>query len=135
MFAQKKISIYVIKKILQCFCINVDATRTALLVGVNRKTVNHYFWRFRLAIYAQRVQEKRKIIGQAECDAAYCRARRRRGFHGKLKRGRGTLKQPVFGIFERNGEVFTEIVPDCKEPTLQDLIFLGNQTLADVETS
>ncbi len=46
----------------------------------------------------------RAILEQKEC-----------GFHGKLKRGRGTLKQPVFGIFERNGRVYsTEIVPDCK---------------------
>ena len=131
MFAQKKISTYVIKKILQCFCIDIDATRTALLVVVNRKTVNHYFLRFRLAVYAQRVQEKRKLIGQAECDEAYFGARRRRGFHGKLKRGRGTLKQPVFGLFERHGEVFTEIVPDCKKQTLQDLI-LGKVALQTV---
>ena len=38
--------------------------------------------------------------------------KRQRGYHGKLKRGRGTLKQPVFGVFERDGRVYTEIVPD-----------------------
>jgi transposase len=38
------------------------------------------------------------------------------------KRGRGTLKQPVFGIFERGGAVFTEIVPDVKAKTLQAII-------------
>jgi transposase len=32
------------------------------------------------------------------------------------------LKQPVFGIFERDGEVYTEIVPDCSSKTLQRLI-------------
>ena len=40
----------------------------------------------------------------------------------KLKRGRGTSKQPVFGIFIRNGEVYTEIVPDAGKATLQAII-------------
>ena len=52
-------------------------------------------------------------------------------FHGKLKRGRGTLKQPVFGIFERNGRVYTEIVPDCKMKTLQEVI-IGKVSLESV---
>ena len=55
-------------------------------------------------------------------DESYFGARRIRGFHGKLKRGRGTYKQPVFGIFERNGRVHTEIVPNCKKKTLQKVI-------------
>ena len=38
------------------------------------------------------------------------------------KRGRGTLKQPVFGIYERNGAVYTELVPDCSAKTLQSII-------------
>ena len=29
-----------------------------------------------------------------------------------LKRGSDTLKQPVFGIFEKQGYVYTDIVPD-----------------------
>ncbi|MBF0803715.1 MULTISPECIES: IS1595 family transposase, partial [unclassified Neisseria] len=58
-------------------------------------------------------------------------AKRQRGFHGKSKRGRGTLKQPVFGIFERDGRVYTEIVPDCKKKTLQAVI-LGKVSLGSV---
>lgn len=37
-------------------------------------------------------------------------------------RERDTLKQPVFGVFERGGRVFTEIVPDTNKLTLQRLI-------------
>lgn len=40
----------------------------------------------------------------------------------KVRRGRGTFKQPVFGIFERQGRVYTEIVPDCKKKTLRKII-------------
>lgn len=49
-------------------------------------------------------------------------AKRQRGFHGKLKRSRGTFKQPVFGIFERDGRAYAEIVPDCTKATLQAVI-------------
>ena len=48
--------------------------------------------------------------------------KRKRGFHGKLKRGRGTQKKPVFRIFKRNGEVYTELIPDCKAKTLIPII-------------
>jgi hypothetical protein len=31
-------------------------------------------------------------------------------------------KQPVFGIYERNGRVYTEIIPDCERKTLRAII-------------
>jgi transposase-like protein len=41
----------------------------------------------------------------------------------KGKRGRGAYgKTTVFGIFERDGQVYTEIVPDCSKATLQGII-------------
>lgn len=41
--------------------------------------------------------------------------------HG-TKRGRGTKKQPVFGILCRNGQVWAEVVDDVEAETLQPLI-------------
>ena len=38
------------------------------------------------------------------------------------KRGRGTKKQPVFGILCRNGTVWAEVVNDVEASTLQPLI-------------
>jgi transposase len=108
--------------LLRCFCLDIDASRTALLLRVNRKTVNRIFQYCRLAIYWHQLREKALFVGETECDESYFGAKRVRGFHGKRKRGRGTLKQPVFGIFEREGRVFTEIVPDCRKKTLQALI-------------
>lgn len=32
------------------------------------------------------------------------------------------MKQPVFGLFKRDGAVYTEIIPDCKKKTLQGII-------------
>lgn len=122
MFRYKKLSTFKIQKIISTFCADITASRAALLLGINRNTINHYYNEFRSAIYAHQMKEFRKIFGEAEIDESYFGARRKRGFRGKLKRGRGTLKQPVFGVFKRNGHVYTEIVPNCKKVTLQAII-------------
>ena len=122
MLKQLKISTFKIKKILKHFCLDITASKTAPLVGVNRNTINRWYAHFRVAIYAHQMKECEKIFGEAEVDEAYFGAKRIRGFHGKLKRGRGTKKQPVFGILKRNGRVYTEIVPNCKKDILQAII-------------
>ena len=99
-----------------------NASKTALLLGLNRNTINFWFNVFRKAIYAHQYRKFKLIMGEAELDESYFGARRKRGFRGKLKRGRGTRKQPVFGIMKRNGHVYTEIIPDCKKKTLQAVI-------------
>lgn len=86
---------------------------------------------FRCAIYGKRTKELKRITGEAEVDESYFGGRRVRGRTGKRKRGRGTNKQPVFGIFERDGSVYTEIIPDCKQETLRGII-MGKISLASV---
>jgi transposase len=110
------------KKLIRHFCCDVTATQTALLLELNRKTVNRYYGLFREAIYWHQAEEFQMLVGTVEVDESYFGARRQRGIKGKLKRGRGTLKQPVFGLYERNGRVYTEIVPDVKKKTLQQLV-------------
>jgi len=122
MLKDGKISWYRVKKIIECFCLDITASKTALLLELNRNTINHYYKKFRLAIYAHQYQEFKKMFGEVELDESYFGAKRKRGFAGKLKRGRGTLKQPVFGILKRNGKVYTEIIPDCKKDTLSLII-------------
>ena len=122
MLNKAKISNYKIKKIIECFCLDLTATQTSKLLKLNRKTINKYYLHFRIGIMLNQQAEFRKFVGLVELDESYFGARRIRGFYGKLKRGRGTYKQPVFGIFERNGRVYTEIVPDCKKKTLQKVI-------------
>ena len=41
---------------------------------------------------------------------------------GKSKRGRGTFKQPLFGILCRKGKVWAKVVDDVESQTLQPLI-------------
>ena len=51
------------------------------------------------------------------------------------RRGRGAYgKTVVFGIFERHGQVYTEIVPDCSKPTLQGIIRGPGSTSAPSST-
>lgn len=109
-------------KIMWAFAVDLTATQTAHLLGFDRKTINRYYGLFRAAIYAHQCQQIVALVGVVECDESYFGQARKRGVPGPRKRGRGTNKQPVFGIFERGGAVFTEIVPDVKAKTLQGLI-------------
>ena len=122
MFENSKLSRYKVGKIIECFCIDIDATKTALLLKLNRKTVNRYFLAFRRLIYLHQVSKKEQIFGVVEVDESFFGPARVRGRPGPRKRGRGTLKQPVFGIYEREGAVYTELVTDCSKETLQAII-------------
>ncbi len=105
-----------------CFCSDIDATKTSEILGLNRNTVNRYFRIFREEIYQKQVSDKTQFFGEVELDEAYFEAKRLRGVAMPQKRGRGTWKQPVFGVFERDGRVYTEIVPNAKQATLRKVI-------------
>jgi transposase-like protein len=139
MIKYSKLSNHTIRQVIKHFCIDIDATKTSQLLELNRHTINKYYLLFRKAIYLVQLLELSNIIGEVELDESYFGARRIRGFHGKLKRGRGTNKQPVFGIFKRDNifgreTVYTEIVPDCKKKTLQGII-KGKVDLASTITT
>ena len=63
-------------------------------------------------------EQLERFVGVVEIDESYFGPARLRGRPGPRKRGRGTLRQPVFGVFERDGGVYTEIVPDCSAASL-----------------
>ena len=116
------LSKYRIKKILELFCLDIEASKAAILLRLNRNTVNRYYRLFREKIYQQQIKELSGFVGTVEVDESYFGATRPRGQVGKLKKGRGTLKQPVFGVFERGGRVYTEIISDVTAKTLQKAI-------------
>ena len=126
MFKGSKLSSYRVRKVVECFCLDLTATQTARLLKLNRKTVNALYQRFRLLICLQRMNERRAFRGVVEVDECYFGASRVRGRARPRLRGRGTLKQPVFGIFERQGEVYTEIINDCSAYTLRSIIRGGS---------
>lgn len=117
----KPISQYKIEKIIQCFCLDLSATQTSKLISLNRNTVNRYFNIFRKTIYQHQANQLKKFVGEVEIDESYFGPKRIKGKSGNFGRGT-TYKQPVFGIYERNGRVYTEIIPNCKARTLHAII-------------
>ena len=104
-------------KILQYFCEDLDATKTARFLNLNRKTINKYFNFFREEIVRDSIEES-KFSGEVEVDESYFGAKRVRG-----KRGRGAAgKTPVFGILKRDGKVFVSIVKNCSRKALMPII-------------
>jgi transposase-like protein len=67
-------------------------------------------------------QFAQKVSGIFEVDESYFGRSRIRGSVGPKKKGRATHKQPVFGVYERGGRVYTEIVPDVTKHTLIGII-------------
>jgi transposase-like protein len=122
MLKYSKISKYKIEKVMECFCLDLDATKTAILTRLNRNTINRYFRIFRDRIVSHQLTQLQRFVGVIEVDESYFGPGRPRGRPGPRKRGRGTLRQPVFGIFERDGSVYTEIVSDCSAASLLPII-------------
>lgn len=107
---------------MKCFCSDIDATKTAEILDLNRNTINRYYRVFREAIFRKQQEDLSMFFGEVELDEAYFGAKRLRGVNMPQKRGRGTGKQPVFGVFEREGRVYTELIPDAKSETLRKAI-------------
>ncbi len=110
------------RKLIEAFCADLTAVQAARILRLNRNTVNRYYRIFREAIRAHQLSLRAQFTGTVEVDESYFGATRRRGDPGSKRRGRGSDKQPVFGVIERAGQVFSEIVPDCKKKTLQGII-------------
>lgn len=105
------------REILKLFALDLEATKIAALTNLNRKTINRYLRLLRERI-AEESEQQSPFGGVIELDESYFGPRRVRG-----KRGRGAGgKTIVFGIFKRNGKVYTEIVPDAKRRSLQAVI-------------
>ena len=96
-----KISDYRLKKLMRCFCSDIDATKTAEIIGLNRNTLNRYFTIFREAILKKQLSVTKKFFGEVELDEAYFEAKKLRGINMPQKRGRGTWKQAVFGVLPK----------------------------------
>ena len=106
------------RQLLRHFALDLTASHTAKLAGLSRRSVTSIFLKIRERI-AEECQRASPFSNcEVEVDESYFGARRVRG-----KRGRGASgKTIVFGIFKRNGCVYTEIIPDCKKSTLQAII-------------
>ena len=121
-----KISEAKVRQIVKLFAIDLDASQIAELTSLNRNTVNRYLAALRVKI-AKYCEEESPVSGEVEVDESYFGPRRVKGIKGRGARG----KTIVFGLFKRNGRVYTEIVSDCSKATLQGII-RGRVTLESV---
>jgi transposase-like protein len=105
------------RQLIRYFCLDLTAKATAELTGISRRSVVTIFGKLRCKI-ARRSEQQAPVQGTVEVDESYFGPRRIPG-----KRGRGASgKTIVFGIFKRQGKVYTEIVPDARKKTLQRVI-------------
>jgi hypothetical protein len=103
---------------MRCFCVDITATRTAALLGYNRRTIDRYFNIFREHILERQHRSLAPFTGEIELDESYFGARRVRG-----RRGRGAAgKTPVSGILKRGGQVFLAVVKGCSKEELMPII-------------
>ncbi len=104
--------------LLRYFAMDLSASQTAVLSSLSRRATNSIFLRIRARLVTVCQAVSPFSNSEVEVDESYFGARRVRG-----KRGRGASgKHIVFGIYKRNGFVFTEIVPDVQKKTLQAII-------------
>jgi len=66
-----KISTYEIKKIIKCFCLDINVSKTAQLLNMNRNTINHWYMEFRKAVYVYQMKKCEKMFGEIEIDESY----------------------------------------------------------------
>ncbi len=112
-----KISEYKFRQIVKLFSYDLTAIQIAKITKLNRNTINRYLKAIRKIIAAY-CEKESPFSGEVEVDESFFGAKRIKG-----KRGRGANgKTIVFGIFKRNGKVYTEIVPNCSKSTLQEVI-------------
>jgi transposase-like protein len=105
------------RQLVKLFSLDLDAVQISELSHLNRNTVNRYLKTIRTRI-AEFCEDESPFNGEVEIDESYFGAKRVKG-----KRGRGASgKTIVFGILQRNGKVYTEIVSDARRKTLQDII-------------
>ena len=114
------------RQIVRLFAMDLEATKVSALTGVSRRTVNRFCHALRVRM-ARECERQAPLGGRVEIDESYFGPRRVRG-----KGGRGAgRKTIVFGLFKRNGYVYTRIVPNVQKATLQAVI-RGKLTPASV---
>ncbi|MBV9957324.1 MAG: IS1595 family transposase [Acidobacteria bacterium] len=116
-FVRARISRAKFRQLLKLFALDLTGVQITALTNLNRNTVNRYLRLIRQAV-ALHCQRESPFCGDVELDESYFGARRVRGKRGRGARG----KTIVFGIYKRNGRVYTEIVPNFKKASIQAII-------------
>jgi len=104
-------------RLLEHFVAGTPARTAGEIVGVHRNSAIRFFHKLRVKIAHKQQNRSEQLCGKVELDESYF------GGHRKGKRGRGAAgKVAVFGILERDGHVYTQIIDDAKTETLMPII-------------
>lgn len=111
------------REIIRWFLLELSSQNISLRTGFERRGVLRALTIIRTSL----TKDVPEIFsGTVEVDETYLggqwKNKRRSVRDQGSKRGRGTTKQPVFGILCRNGTVWAEVVDDVGAETLQPLI-------------
>lgn len=118
-----RLTTYQWKKILKLFMLGLNSNQITEQTGINKPRI------LRALTYTRKAMINdvpKQFSGIVEVDETYIGGKwinKRKLARSKgTKRGRGTSKQPVFGIYARKGVIWAEIVDDVGSSTLQPLI-------------
>ncbi|MEM9346428.1 MAG: IS1595 family transposase [Planctomycetota bacterium] len=116
-YRRSRIAEPIFRRLIKAFAMDLTATDAAELTGLSVRSVNTIYLKIRQRI-AEHCEAQSPFRGEVEIDESYFGPKRVRG-----KRGRGAGgKTIVFGVFKRQGNVYTEIVPDVKKTNLRKAI-------------
>lgn len=148
--AKKRIPLRLWYEIIYGFAIALPAHRLQkVLKTSDYRVVYGGYKTVRQALIQHSQEEMEKFNGITEVDESYFggkfknlrkKTRERLRELGLGKRGRGAKyrKQPVFGIYRRDGKIYLELVPDAQKPTLeaiiQEKIDEGGKIFSDTHT-
>lgn len=110
-----------------------SANKTGKLLGKRVKTCWQGYQFIRWILVQRSADDRKKITGVVEVDESFfgglfknLRKKKRWELRklGLAKRGRGAVarKQPVFGIFKRNGSVYLELLAEVTGKELESII-------------
>ncbi len=117
-FIRSHISEKKFREIIKLFSVDLTATQIATLSKTNRKTINNILTGIRknIAVFCEKESPFQK--GEIEIDESYFGAKRIRG-----RRGRGSYgKTIVFGLKQREGKVYTQVIKNCSKKAIIPLI-------------
>ena len=117
-FVRSRISEAKFRQIIKLFSADLTAEQISFLCNISRPTINKILKNIRIRMSEFCEEESIFKTGEVEMDESYFGARRIRG-----KRGRGSYgKTIVFGLKQRKGKVYTQVIKNCSQKAIIPLI-------------
>ena len=117
-FVRSRISEAKFREIIRLFSADLTASQIATLAKINRNTANKILKNIRIRIAEFCEKESVFEKGEVEMDESYFGAKRIKGLRGRGAYG----KTVVFGLKQRKGKVYTQVVKNCSRTAILPLI-------------